>query len=228
MHPDSIIPYEAEPTTTYDYYVKARSGNKRDYVYSFSESRGCSHSRLREFVVGSGEYLCEDCNYVFIIVSAKQIPLHHALVKGMQTALWFSKEFGQDALQEVLRKPMGQHDGRAHKSVLPEGASFEETFAMLEEVNVNSGDEGLAELKELRDTHWVSQTSRKRRLTELAGIDEERIPLRLRQYRDEQEALDAKSAAAIGEGSRGEDGTETDTVPSLPEEAGEGAADRDS
>ena len=228
VKPDSIEPYQPS-TEELDYYIQRRSGRKRDYVYSYGESRTCPHSHLIEIVIGSGDYRCADCNYVFTIVSAKQKPLHHAAIQGIQTALYFAKEHGLDALQEVMRTPLGQYGGRAQKSVLPEGMTFEEAAKALEAINVNEEDGGSSALKELRDNLWVSKKSRVRRLKELEGVDDHRLPPKLRDYRDKQQKVlngSSQDQRELGESVGVEGNSRGDAMPGLQEGAVKDTEDR--
>jgi hypothetical protein len=155
------------PETTRDFYIEARNGHKRDYVYDVHRANRCPHPRMVALSIGGNWYRCEDCNYAFDIVAAYAQPLHNLVIGGLLNALHFAKEHGTNALQEVLRTPIGQYDGTPQKPVLPEGMDFEDTVAALEAVNVNAEDGGHAQLSALVDTLWVSDKSRAKRIKEL-------------------------------------------------------------
>jgi hypothetical protein len=222
MKPGSIQAYEpSEEEKSLDFYVKARGGQKRDYIYSVGKALSCPHSRLMEIVVGSGDYRCIECNYVFTIVTAKIKPLHHTVIQGVQAAIHFAKEHGSDALQEVLRRPLGQYEGKAQRSVLPEGMSFEEAVLAQDVIDVNASDGGAAQLKELRDAIFVSPKSRERRMNELDGMDDHRLPPHLMEWRDNerQRELNGSDQSAIGEKAESEDGSKGHQLPSVQAEA---------
>jgi len=165
-----------EPEKSLDYYLKARNGRKRDYVFDYGKSRKCPHRTLTALSIGGNWYRCADCNYAFDIVAAYQQPLHSLAIGSIMNALHFAKEFGSSSLQEVLRTPIGQYDGMSQKSALPEGMDFSQAAAALDTVNVNSLDGGDAELKELLESFWVSDESRAKRHKEIEGMDPSRRP----------------------------------------------------
>lgn len=152
MDPSSVMPVESEKTL--QYWVDARNGNKRNYIFDYSESSKCNHPKLLEMVQGANWYRCEDCNYAFFIMTAYQQPLHSVVLEGLQNALHFSKEFGMAALQEVARRPTGQYDHSEHKPLLPEGMDFVETLKVLEAINVNSPDQGERQLRSVQNGTW--------------------------------------------------------------------------
>ena len=158
MMPDERIerrqPEPPPQPDTLDFFVKARSGKKRNYVFDYGKSIKCSHETLKEIMRGGNQYRCLDCNYVFFIVTAFQQPLHNIAISGAFQLLHFAKEFGMDALAEVLRRPIGQDDGSPHKPVLPEGMSFMDVLAVLEEVETTSEDGGAKQLKEMIQDLW--------------------------------------------------------------------------
>ncbi len=199
---DGVLPQ----TLTYRYYVKARNGKKRDFIYDFAKARKCPHPNLVATAMGGNTYRCTECNYFYTIVTAYAEPMHLATVKAAYQLLHFSKEFGVEALQEVLRQPHGQSDGTPQKGVLPEGMNFADVLAALESVNVNTPDRGAAELRTLVESTWPSEVEMKRRIEALRGSD---APGK-REYADKLEGmLEARNALT---GSHGE-------VPSLPEAA---------
>jgi hypothetical protein len=136
------------------YWVDARNGKKRNYIFDYADSSKCTHSRLKELVQGANWYRCEQCNYAFFIMTAYQQPLHSVVLAGLQNALHFSKEFGMDALQEVARRPTGQYDGSEHKPVLPEGMDFVDTLRMLEGIDINAPDGGESQLRSVQRGAW--------------------------------------------------------------------------
>jgi hypothetical protein len=166
------------PEHTLEFYKTERSanGNKRNYIADYGKSRSCEHTNLRVTARGGISYRCLDCNYVFTFPGAHQEPMHHRVILGLLEAFHFSKEFGMDALGEVLRTPIGQSDGTAHKPVLPEGMSFVDALKALEEVDATTPDHGAQQLYEMVDEVWVDAQSRARRLKELGGMDAHRRP----------------------------------------------------
>ena len=166
------------PEKTLEYYKAKRkeSGKKRDYVFDYGFSRTCDHPHLVIMARGGIVYRCRDCNYVFHITSAYQQPLHNETIQAAFTLFVFAKEFGSDALGEVLRTPIGQSDGTAHKPALPEGMSFSDVVHMLDSVDVTVEDRGAQQLYKMLDEIWVDAKSRKRREKELEGMNPERRP----------------------------------------------------
>ncbi len=147
----------AKPEQTLDYFVQRRNGNKRNYIFDYGKAKTCPHSDLKEVAVGSGIYRCvgeDGCNYALRISAAEMWPMHFLPILGAFEILNFAKEFGQDALQEVLRRPIGQYDDAPHKPVLPDGMSFMDVLAALEDVDVNSLDGGADQLKALMEAKW--------------------------------------------------------------------------
>ena len=144
----------SEPSNTLQYYLQARNGKKRNYIYNYSKSRTCDHPSMKVVARGGIVYRCEECNYSFHITSAYQQPLHNEVLQAAFTMLGFAKEFGGDSLGEVLRRPIGQADGSPHKPVLPEGMSFTDVLAALEEIDVNSADGGAAQLSGMLESLW--------------------------------------------------------------------------
>jgi hypothetical protein len=181
MKPESVErPQNDANPNSLDFYVEARSGNKRNYIYDFREANNCTHPDLREMITGGNWYRCVKCNYAFFIQGVTMWPLHWLVTDGIFKALHFAKEFGADALGEVLRRPGGQADGSPHKPVLPEGMSLQDTLQLLEGVNVNSEDGGAAELNQLLEDVWVGPKER-------ALQDKKEEELRLKE--NKQEAL---------------------------------------
>jgi len=148
------------PQHTLDFYVEKRNSNKRNYIFDYGESRTCDHPELKIIATGGIVYRCLRCNYAFHITGAYQQPLHNELLLSLWNVLYFSKEFGWDAVQEIVRRPIGQMDGSPHKPVLPEGMSFLQAVAALEEIDVNSGDGGAKQLLDLFDQKWVGKETR--------------------------------------------------------------------
>ena len=66
----------------------------------------------------------------------------------------FAKDFGNDSLMEVLRRPIGQQDGSPHKAVLPEGKSFMDVLAEVEDVDTTTPDGGQEQLQLLIEGMW--------------------------------------------------------------------------
>jgi len=149
-----LVPTEDELAKTLDFYVSARDGRKRNYIYDYKKSTTCDHPSLKVVARGGIVYLCMECNYTFHITGAYQQPWHNEVIMAFFTVLGFSKEHGMAALGEVLRRPIGQMDGSPHKPVLPEGMSFIDTLRALEEVDVNTDDKGAAKLRELIEAVW--------------------------------------------------------------------------
>jgi|TARA_R110000751_G_scaffold74739_1_gene150920 hypothetical protein len=152
MDETSIV--QNAPENTLEFWEKARNGNKRDFIFDYGVSMKCSHAHLLEMVQGANWYRCEDCNYCFFIMTAYQQPLHSVVLEGLQNALHFSKEFGMAALQEVVRRPTGQYDGKEHKPLLPEGLDLIGALEALEEVNVNTEDHGEQQLRTVQNAVW--------------------------------------------------------------------------
>jgi hypothetical protein len=167
---------KVDPSNTLAYYVKARNGKKRNYIYDYAKSRLCDHPRLSILARGGIIYRCEECNYTFHITGAYQQPWHNEVIQAGFTWLGFAKQHGMNALVEVLRRPSGQSDGSPHKPVLPEGKSFIDCLQILEDVDVNVPDGGALQLAELVDRVWVSEESRARRQAEIDGMDPSRRP----------------------------------------------------
>lgn len=139
---------------TLAFYVEARTGKKRNYIFDYSKSRSCDHSNLKVIARGGIVYRCSDCNYAFHITGGYQQPLHNEVIMAAFTMLNFSKEFGMHAVGEVLRRPIGQNDGSMHKPVLPEGMSFTDVLDALEAIDVNSEDGGQYQLRALISHVW--------------------------------------------------------------------------
>jgi hypothetical protein len=166
------------PENTLDFYKtqRATNGKKRNYIFDYGRSRSCDHVNLRSIARGSIVYRCMDCNYTFHIPGGYQQPIHNEAILAAFTLFHFSKEFGMDSLGEVLRSPIGQSDGTAHKPVLPEGMSFVDVLHMLEDIDVTTEDGGAKQLYAAIDEVWVDAEQRARRLKELQGMDKHRRP----------------------------------------------------
>ena len=148
------------PEQTLEYFIKNRNGNKRNYIFDYGKSRRCDHPNLRVIARGGIVYRCLDCNYAFHIPGAYQQPLHNEVIQSAFNMLVFSKEFGSDALGEVLRRPIGQSDGSEQKPVLPEGMSFTDVMRLLDDIDVNALDGGMATLYKMLDEVWVNSEQR--------------------------------------------------------------------
>lgn len=149
---------------TLDYFVKARKGNKRNYVFDYGKSRTCDHPELRAVARGGVVYRCLKCNYAFHILGGYQQPLHNEVIQAAFNLLVFSREFGSDSLGEVLRRPIGQHDKSPHKPVLPEGMSFTDVLELLDTVDVTAEDGGVSQMYQLLDEVWVGPKERQLQL----------------------------------------------------------------
>lgn len=154
MPEESTELQEFLPQHTLDYYVGARKGEKRNYISDYGKSRTCDHPEMKIIARGGNMYRCDSCNYVFQWPGAIQWPYHVAVLQSAFVMLGFSKEFGMDSLNEVLRRPIGQMDGTPHKPVLPEGMSFYDVLDTLEEIDVNAADGGKKQLGEKLAELW--------------------------------------------------------------------------
>lgn len=202
-----------------DYYIQARNGNKRDYIYDFGVARKCPHRHLMATAIGGNTYRCDDCNYFFTIVTAYAEPMHLATVKAAYQLLHFGKEFGVNALQEVLRQPHGQSDGSPQKGVLPEGMTLQDAILSLEQVNVHTPDRGDAEMKAIVESLWPSDREIKRRIKALRGSD---LPEKQAQANRLQTLLEERHALEPGRtGPQPQIGGQREQagggLPSLPE-----------
>jgi hypothetical protein len=150
------------PENALQYFVERRGDNKRAYVYDYKEAKTCDHPEIRALARGGIVYRCLKCNYVFHITGVYAQPLHNEVIMAAFTLLVFSKEHGSDALGEVLRRPIGQHDGSPHKPVLPEGYSFTDVLALLDGIDVTAEDGGAAQLYKALDEVWVSPETRQK------------------------------------------------------------------
>jgi len=148
------------PENTLDYFIERRSDKKRNYVFDYGKSKTCDHPTLRVIARGGIVYRCLECNYAFHIVGGYQQPLHNEVIQSAFNVVVFAKEFGSNALSEVLRRPIGQHDGSPHKPVLPEGMSFMDVLELVEGVDVNAEDGGIAQVYKLLDEVWVGPKER--------------------------------------------------------------------
>lgn len=194
---------EARDPQTLRYYIEARNGNKRDYIFDYGTSRTCDHPEMVALARGGNVYRCTACNYAFHINGAYQQPLHNELILASFVIMNFGKEFGMDAVGEVLRTPIGQVDGSQHKPVLPEGMSFMDVMNLLEGVDVTTEDRGKAALQALLGDIWEAQAPR---LSEGVGGDTNNGPEKAIRGRDSNGKL----------------------LPAVPEGAGENPALRGS
>jgi hypothetical protein len=163
MDPNAIMKVDGDeppPEQTLDYFVKARNGNKRNYIFDYKKSKTCTHPELTEMILGTGWYRCKVCNYAFCIVGAIQQPLHNVIQSSFQLMLHSAKEFGANSIGEILRTPRGQSDGTPHKPALPEGMSIVDAMNALEEIDVNVEDGGKAQLHEMLELLWVGPKQR--------------------------------------------------------------------
>jgi hypothetical protein len=151
MDQNAVVLLDEEKTLTY--WVE-ENGNKRSYIYDYAKARACSHPHLIEMVQGMNWYRCEQCNFCHFIMTAYTQPLHNVVLAGLQTALYFSKEHGVAALQQVARQETGQYDGREHKPVIPEGLTFGETLGVLEAIDVTTPDHGEQQLRSVQNAVW--------------------------------------------------------------------------
>ena len=151
------------PEQTLEYFIERRGGNKRNYIFDYGKSRRCDHPNLRVIARGGIVYRCLDCNYAFHIPGAYQQPLHNEVIQSAFNMLLFSKEFGSDALGEVLRRPIGQIDGGEQKPVLPQGMSFTDVMQLFDGIDVNAIDGGMTELHQMLDELWVNPAQRQLR-----------------------------------------------------------------
>lgn len=193
----ALVPDPRRQKLSLDYYVKARSGNKRNYIFNVSKALKCSHPELTALSIGEGWYRCRECNFAYYIVAGKAVPLHLLAVGSAYNLLHFAKEFGGNALQEVLRQPHGQFDSTPHKAVLPEGMTFSEAIFALEGIDVNAPDHGKAQLAGLLDSTWVSDRERERKRRELTG---QAVPGGIDIGPSREELAAGSNPPALGEG----------------------------
>lgn len=170
---EALLPSQREqdPAKTLDWYIQKRNGKKRDYVFSVSKMRTCPHNHLHAMVVGGIKYRCEDCNWCFDIVTTYAQPLHNVVVGSLLQVMHSAKEFGIDAVQEMLRTPKGQHEYDYHLPALPEGISFWDAVQAMEQIDINRPDQGAGQLRALLERYWVSDAERQRRHKELAAAN---------------------------------------------------------
>jgi hypothetical protein len=166
---------EARPEPTLDYYVERRDGRKRNYIYRWKKAEGCPHPHLVNLAIGGNWYRCTECNYAFDIVSAYVQPLHSLVIGGMLNALHFAKEFGSESFMEVLRRPIGQYDSKAHKPVLPEGMTFWDALKALDQIDVNSEDQGKGQLQQMLEELWVGPKERALRAADQATQQKQQL-----------------------------------------------------
>jgi len=148
-----LTPMAPSPDTL-QYYLERRNGAKRAYVFDYSKSKTCDHPEMVALARGGIVYRCTSCNYAFHITGAYQQPLHNEVIMAAFVLMNLSKEFGKDAVGEVLRRPIGQVDGSAHKPVLPEGMSFLDVLEALEGIDVTTEDRGKGALAALVGSLW--------------------------------------------------------------------------
>jgi hypothetical protein len=168
--PDNTDIVAFQPEHTLDFYIERRNGKKRNYIFRYKKAQSCDHPRMDIIARGSNFYRCQECNYTFQWPGAIVYPQHFNVIMAAFQLMNFAKEYGNDSLQEVLRRPIGQTDGTPHKPVLPEGKSFIETMELLEQINTDQGDD-TGELKALLDAFWVSPQSDKRYLKEHDSVE---------------------------------------------------------
>ena len=192
-----------EPQHTLDYFVEARSENKRNYIFDYGKSRTCDHPEMKIIARGGNLYRCTECNYAFQWPGAIQWPLHFTVIQGIQSAVAFAKEFGMEAVQEVLRRPIGTYDGSPHKPVLPEGMSLMDTLALMDGVDVTVEDGGKAQLEAIHKLFFVNPENKA-----------EQLRLQEKLKRKGLEAANGRSGEAQGQGTLTEGGDSS--LPSLP------------
>lgn len=148
---------EFKPEHTLDFHVKARGKNKRPYIFRYKKARVCDHPTMNIVARGGNIYRCPDCNYTFQWPGAIVYPLHFNVIMAAFTIFNAAKEFGQNAVEEMLRTPIGQTDGTEHKPVLPEGLSFYDVLQELEGIDVTTPDGGKGQLAALMTGVWEQQ-----------------------------------------------------------------------
>lgn len=109
--------------------------DKREYIFSFSKAKRCDHPTLRIVARGTSLYRCHECNYCYWLPTATMWPLHWRPIIAAMEIMSFVKEFGVGQLEKVYRTPIGQLDGTPHKAILPEGKSFVDVLAELDQVD---------------------------------------------------------------------------------------------
>ena len=200
---------------TLDFYIERRNGKKRDYVFGVDKMRRCPHNHLQALSTGGTWYRCRDCNWAFGITVAYAQPLHNMVVGGLLNALWFAKEFGMEALQEVARTPKGQYELNYHLPALPEGMSFNDAVEVMDKIDVTVKDGGAAQLYELLEKHWVSPKEKRRRIGEFKGMGLSfDVPPPLKPLKEGYDA--STQPRAIGAGETGAKRSRRGKVPSLP------------
>lgn len=209
-----VVP-EGQAAPSLGFYVRARNGRKRNYIFSYKKAKRCPHNRLTALAIGGSWYRCFDCNYAFNIVASNMQPLHNLLLGSFFNAMHFAKEFGIASTFEVLRRPIGQYDGMAHKPLLPEGKTLLDAFMLLEKVDVTAEDGGKSQLEALLEEEWVGPEERAAFLADAER--QERQQLKEASQREERKRL--KPGRGHGRGSDADatgDGDKS-PVPSLSE-----------
>lgn len=107
-----------------DFHAGGNNSGKPPYIFSFKKSLTCDHPLLEIMVRGTNMYRCTSCNYAYWIQNAIQWPLHWTVIMGAFQIQKFVKEFGLEAVQQVLARPIGQPDKHPQVPVLPDGKSF--------------------------------------------------------------------------------------------------------
>lgn len=196
---NGLEPLSFIPEHSLQYFVQRRNGKKRPYIYDFSKMKKCDHPSLRAIARGGIVYRCLDCNYAFHITGAYAQPLHNEVIMSAFTLLVFSKEHGSDALGEVLRRPIGQHDNSPHKPVLPEGYSFADVLALLDNIDVTAEDGGVAQLYKTLDEVWVSPETRQKAIEDAEREERQRHQLQEASCIDDEQDRDSVSAVPRGD-----------------------------
>ena len=155
MDTDTITLTSPQEENTRDHFVAKRSDGKRNYTFSYSKSRKCTHPRLTEMVIGASIYRCEECNFAFTITAGAAMPLHHVPKLAFQQLGYFIKEFGVDSLQEVIRWKTGNADGTPFKPAVPEGMSVLELWGLLETIITDVEDGGKEQFREVKSRVMV-------------------------------------------------------------------------
>ena len=207
------------PEDSLDYFVARRSGKKRNYIFDYKKSKTCDHPELRLIARGGIVYRCLKCNYAFHIVGGYQQPLHNEVIQSAFNLLVFAKEFGGDSLGEVLRRPIGQHDRSPHKPVLPEGMSFKDVLDMLDEVDVNVEDGGVAQVYKLLEEKWIGPKEKALEEKRLAKLKtkEERKQLNAVRRKPTLSLVSQSGDQTTPQGDTGESRDSGVEVPKMPD-----------
>ena len=162
-----------EDPNTLKFYLERRNKQKREYVFDYGKAKICQHNNLKSLADGSIVYRCAECNFAYHITGGYAQPLHNEVIMAAFTLMSFTKEFGVDAVAEVLRTPIGQSDGSQHKPVLPEGKSFRDVMLLMEGIDVTVEDGGKVELDHLLKDVWEAQAPRIAEGRQLEGVKDD-------------------------------------------------------